>query len=74
MGWPGLKTMHYIEPDPGGPLWLSINSCQFVREWNSIPHKQRKSLYCKKGIVSVDINAFFLLIVSSYFHSYMFYR
>ena len=24
MGWPGLKTMHYIEPDPGGPLWLSI--------------------------------------------------
>ena len=24
MGWPGLKTMHYIEPDPGGSLWLSI--------------------------------------------------
>ena len=20
----GLKTMHYIEPDPGGPQWLSI--------------------------------------------------
>ena len=19
-----VKTMHYIEPDPGGPLWLSI--------------------------------------------------
>ena len=29
MGWPGLRTMHYIEPDPGGPLWLSIH----VKQW-----------------------------------------
>ena len=25
MGWSGLKTMPNIEPDPGGPLWLSIH-------------------------------------------------
>ena len=30
MGWPGLKTMHYIQPDPGGPLWLSIQDQSFT--------------------------------------------
>ncbi|XP_022296904.1 uncharacterized protein LOC111106494 [Crassostrea virginica] len=42
------KKTYVISGSAKGHIFRT-NSCQFVREWNSIPHKQRKSLYCKKA-------------------------